>query len=232
MNSDHENLREAFQALATADPPLDRECCPSVDIIATSFEPGASKRDKRRIVDHLSKCAWCREEFGLYSDLQAYHSRLLNDPELGMNGGPSRAPSWSVSTLTSSLWSYACLLIGFALVVGALLLVIRNADFSEVRRAATTAISLVYPRMTHNKADELVFRWKHYAPAERYVLELFDSSLLLVWSSPPIPETRIGLPTELVPQIDAGASFYWMVTAYAGSAKIGESELRRFVIRE
>jgi hypothetical protein len=78
----------------------------------------------------------------------------------------------------------------------------------------------------------LLFRWKEFPSAQHYVLELFDEALLRVWVSPPLHDRQVQLPDNMRWEIKPGSSYYWMVTAYSGQARIGESRLANFKIRK
>jgi len=209
--------------------PLDRGHCPSLEALAESFEPGASKRNKKLIVDHISKCSYCREEFELYHDLQQLHLALRqNERESCID--PLDVPLKAGHTITRQLWSYASILLGLALISSVLLLFFDRTDISEIRQTPSTAVMLVYPQSSHDISEELTFRWKKLPSAQDYVLELFDDSLLPLWTSPRIQGLQVRLPSALNQMIEAGRSYYWMITAYSGPMKTSESKMTHFVV--
>lgn len=229
MDRDNDILKKAFQASATFHRPLDRKHCPSLEALAQSFEPGASKRNKIIIVDHISKCSYCREEFKLYHDLQQLHLALSqNEREICIN--PLDVPIKFCPAIPRQLWSYASILLGLALISSVLFLFFHRTDMSEIRQTPSAAVLLVYPQSSHSISEELTFRWKELPSAQDYVLELFDDSLLPLWTSPRIQGLHVRLPSTLNQMIEVGRSYFWMITAYSGPMKTSESKLTHFVV--
>lgn len=230
MNRDNDILQKAFLASAASQQPLNRKRCPSLETIAGSFEPRASKRTKKLIVDHLSKCSCCREEFRFYHDLQQLHRTLHQSEGEGSFIDSLDIPSEAGHPNTRPLWSYASILLGLALISSVLLLFFQSTDISVIQRNQSTVVLLTYPLSSHDISEELTFRWKELPSAKEYVLELFDESLLPLWTSPRIQSLQFRLPPELNQKIAAGRRYYWMITAYSGPVKTGESKLTQFVV--
>jgi hypothetical protein len=90
----------------------------------------------------------------------------------------------------------------------------------------------LYPTSSHKSPEKLTFRWQEFLSSKYYILELFDETLLPIWASPPIYDIQVQLPSEIYPKIKAGSSYFWMITAYSGEAKTGESRLARFAVLE
>jgi hypothetical protein len=232
MKSENDDLRAIYRAYAASHRPLSRKHCPSVRAIANSFDPGASRRKKKRIIDHLSECSYCREEFDLFFRLQmvpgdaqqeSVGRRALGSPDdIPRTAGPNVFP----------LWRYAALVLGFGLIVSILLLFFQRWGLVEVQRTEGPGVVLVSPVTAQAVSKELLFRWKEFPSAQHYVLELFDEALLQVWVSPPLHDRHVQLPDNVGREIRPGSSYFWMVTAYSGQAKIGESRLGSFKILE
>jgi hypothetical protein len=226
MKSDNKDLREVFRAYIDPLEVDDRRSCPSLEALADSFEPGASTRKKKRIIDHMSECPACREEFRLYFNLQ----------KIPIDTFPSAADSQAAGTAKARrppglpLWRFAAIVMGACLILSAIVLLIRNTEISEVERTGATGIALVYPTSSHIGSEELVFRWEAFDPSQYYIIELFDESLLPVWVSPPIKDVQARPPSEKVRDLRIGTVYFWMVTAYSGAAKTGESRLARFEV--
>jgi len=232
MKSENDDLRAIYRAYAASHRPLSRKRCPSIRAIANSFDPGASKRKKRRIIDHLSACSYCREEFDLFFRLQtiSWDTRRasVGRPALGSPGEVPRAANPSILPL----WRYAALVLGFGLIASILLLFFQTWELVEVQRTEGPGVVLVSPVAAQAASKGLLFRWKEFPSAQHYVLELFDEALLRVWVSPPLHDRQVQLPDNMGWEIKPGSSYYWMVTAYSGQARIGESRLANFKIRK
>jgi hypothetical protein len=232
MKSENDDLRAIYRAYAASHRPISRKACPSISAIGNSFDPGASRRKKKRIIDHLSDCSYCREEFNLFFHLQtipwdtqraAVSRKVLGSPDdIPRAAGPNVFP----------LWRYAALVLGFGLIVSILLLFFQKWELVEVQRTEGPGVVLVSPVAAQAVSKELLFRWKELPSAQYYILELFDEALLRVWVSPPLYDRQVQLPDNEGRGIRPGASYFWMVTAYSGQAKIGESKLAIFKIFE
>lgn len=232
MKSDDDIYKRAYQESPEYPNPPDRSHCTSPEALAKSFEPGASRRVKKRIVDHLSKCSHCQEEFKFYHELQSVHQRLGLIEGHDARRAPAKKPRFDERPISRPVWSYVSLFLGLALISSVVLVFFQSTDLSDMEREEASAIILNYPQHSHNINDELFFRWEELPSVQRYVLELFDDSLLPVWTSPPIQGHQVLLPSQIRPLLKAGKSYYWMVTAFSGSEKVAESKLTQFVVQE
>jgi hypothetical protein len=231
MKYDDDLLKAAYKADMSMPSPRDRQGCPSPESLARSFEPGASSRKKRRIIDHLGNCSFCREEFQFYHELQEFHKELRIEHEEDNHAEAIDSITKGGRSLVQPLLNYGFLLLGFIIISSVLLLLFKSVNISDTERSKPSVIILAYPTSSHHMTGALTFRWKEYRSAKYYILELFNDSLEPLWTSPPIQGVQIRLPHELGDEIKPGSHYYWMVTAYSGSTKTGESKLAQFVIR-
>jgi hypothetical protein len=229
MKPENDDLKTIYRAYAASRTSLDRKRCPSVQAIADSFDPRASRRKKKRIIDHLSECSYCREEFELYFRLQSIPGDAGQAPV-----NPEAADDFSPTARLAAfpIWRYAALVLGFGLIISILMIFFRGWELSEVQRTEGPSVVLVSPVAAQAALKELAFRWKEFPSAQYYILELFDEALLPVWVSLPLQDRRLTLPDDIGRKIRPGRSYFWMVTAYSGQAKIGESSLASFRILE
>jgi hypothetical protein len=231
MKSENDDLRAIYRAYAASHKPLRRKHCPSVRTIANSFDPGASRRKKKRIIDHLSECSYCREEFDLFFRLQTVPWNAQQPSASLKTAGPDDLPQ-AAGPRVFPLWRYAALVLGFGLIVSTLMIFFQRWEPYEVQRTEGPRIVLVSPGAAQAVSKELLFRWKGLPSAQQYILELFNEALLPVWVSPPLHDRHAQLPDDIRRKIRPGTSYFWMITAYSGQAKIGESKLASFKILE
>ncbi len=217
MRIDDDQLRELFRGYAASRRPLTRKGCPSPEALASSFEPSASVRKKKRVIDHISGCPFCREEF-----MMVFEIRKREPARLG-----ARSQGRSVRPL---LWQYACVLLGLGLVMTSFFVAVHQKEMSTVERSAETGITLLDPKADQSLSGPLVFRWRGRSASDYYILELFDDALLPIWKSDKVQELQIPLPPGIYAGLRPGQSYFWMVTAFLRGTKTDESRLGRFII--
>lgn len=221
MRSEHSDLKELFQGYVASKKPASRQGCPSPEDIARSFEPAAPTSMKKAIVDHLSECSYCREEFAIALELRKSEPPPLALQPAGL--GPGKMGR-------TALWQLACLVLGVSLAVSSLVLLVHQREIAEIRRTGEAGLWLSFPRPGQTLSRPIVFRWQPMPDSDHYVLELFDESLLPVWTSDKIVDVQIPLPPDISFSLKPGKAYFWMVTAYSGEAMLAESDLARFVI--
>ncbi|MCK7514994.1 MAG: hypothetical protein MZV70_70620 [Desulfobacterales bacterium] len=231
MNISNKDLLDLLRKIPTHNASPKTQCPSSKELLA-SFAPSASKRLKAKIVDHISGCPECRGAFNLLIaiieyDKQVEHSAITDKLRLRFLKGPlhNRSPQY-ISARVSSLIA-GCLLIAVSV-----LIITRRNDDSYQFREINTNIILEYPTISHKITDKLVFRWKPYPPATFFILELFDESLLPIWTSDRTEINQIPFTEEARSILRPGKSYFWMIIAYSGTDNIKESKLVRFVVTE
>ena len=216
MRIDDDRLKELFRGYAASRTPLTRKGCPSPEVLASSFETSASVRKKKKIVDHISGCSSCREEFMMLFEIQKREPARL---EALSQGRASRPP----------LWQYASVLLGLGLVMTSFFVSVHQKELSSVERSTERGITLLDPKADQSLSGSIVFRWRGRSASDYYILELFNDALLPIWTSGKIQELQIPIPPEVYTTLRPGSSYFWMVMAFSQGAKTEESQLRRFV---
>jgi len=230
MRIDRDSLRDLFQGYANSRRPPCRRDCPAFTAIAGSFEPSASNRNKKKIVDHISECSYCREEFMLLFELQKAESDPVGERDTNPRGDPRQGKAKGRGPGYPLLWRYACVLIGFGLALTSFFILVQNDEISEVQRTPRTGILMLSPEIDQAISGPLVFRWLGNPDAEYYILELFDEALLPVWTSDKIRDIQVDLPSEIDLKLRPRRSYFWMITAYSQDSRMNESKLVRFTI--
>jgi hypothetical protein len=187
----------------------------------TSFSSSTTLQNKKNIIDHITACSYCREEFELLLELKKWQSA---------SGASSPDELGAVSFGRPFMWRYACFLFGLLLMLSAYYLNIKQFDFVEGTRTSEQRILLIAPAQVHTFPKQLIFRWQEESDSQYYILDLFDNSLLPVWTSQQILDVQIQLPGEILSRLKSGNYYFWMITAFSSTHKISESELRRFLV--
>ena len=230
MKVDDAILKELFQGYSAARRSLDRKKCPSTSEITSSFEPSAPIRKKKRIVDHVSGCPFCREEFLLLFEIQRSSPSLSGIKDATAAYGPETGSSIRSEPSHPRFWQYACSLLGLSLLISSLFFIVNRKDLSEVERTARTELILLSPKTGQSVSLPLIFRWRGRAAIDYYVLELFDEALLPIWISGEIRDIQVQLPPPIVSMLRPGRPYYWMVTSYSKGSETTESRLAHFRI--
>jgi hypothetical protein len=187
----------------------------------TSFSSTTTLQNKKNIIDHITACSYCREEFELLLELKKWQLA---------SGASSPDKLGAVRFGRPFMWRYACFLFGLVLMLSAYYLNVKQFVFIEGTRTSEQRILLIAPTQVHTFPKQLIFRWQEESDSQYYILDLFDNSLLPVWTSQQILDVQIQLPGEILSRLKSGNYYFWMITAFSSTHKISESELRRFLV--
>jgi hypothetical protein len=221
MKLNNDNLNKLYQAYVSSKTPDNRNKCPSPMDLFTSFSSTTTLQNKKNIIDHITACSYCREEFELLLELKKWQLA---------SGASSPDKLGAVRFGRPFMWRYACFLFGLVLMLSAYYLNVKQFVFIEGTRTSEQRILLIAPTQVHTFPKQLIFRWQEESDSQYYILDLFDNSLLPVWTSQQILDVQIQLPDEILSRLQSGNYYFWMITAFSSTHKISESELRRFLV--
>lgn len=224
--------------------PNSRKNCPSLKKLKASFSPKTSEKQKTNIIDHVTNCYFCVQEFQLIFYILRYEKKLnkelisLSPPKNEIHG-IKRIIKKSVSKLTKTQkkiqpffnWKYAYLLFGTTILILALTL-LKNANNGGYRNVDFKRIDLVEPLNEKHSKSSLLFKWNECKESNYYVLDLFDETLLPIWRSKKIFNEYISLPKEMVECLEKNKNYYWMITAFLPGGKKVESNIEGFKLIE
>lgn len=230
MKTNTDLLKDLYQGYAESRRSADRRGCPSAEVMVSSFALSVSRRKKKKVIDHITECSPCREEFMLIMKLQESDAMPDKHTEGAESPHSRAAKGCNGRGGFASVWRYAYALLGIGLIVTSLFLPNRPKQIPDAPRSQEISLELLYPTSAHALSDKLIFRWQEKRATQYYMLELFDESLMPIWTSAGIRETRVELPSEISPKIRNGRSYCWMITAYSDTGKRTESKLARFEV--
>jgi hypothetical protein len=230
MKIDDDTLKRTYRGYGASRRPPNRKRCPSPAAIARSFEPSCSMRRKKRIVDHISECALCHDEFMIFLELKRSEALedLVEDPTAVEHRRSGKEEARWLGRFP--IWRYACIVLGIGLALSSYVLLVRQINPPGIVRTVASDIVLLHPKPDQKISSSVLFRWRRSPASEYYVVELFDEQLLPVWSSDIVHDPEIRLPGAVWSRLLSGRSYYWMVTGFAHESKAGESHLARFRI--
>lgn len=218
MTITDEELKRLYQAFVKHQAPGGRDHCPQPDKLVSLASSEACLSDKMELIDHITNCSSCAEEFMYLRGVKKDTDRLVKQLERPRAHYPSL------------YFKYALILLGIGLSLASFLLLTKWKDSPGTLRTQRSAVVLRAPISTHPSSALLLFQWQRFPNADHYVLELYDDDLLPFWTSERLTDTRLIAPNDVVDRFMPGKSFFWMVTAYHQNEKIGESELVVFRI--
>ncbi len=240
MKINLEELKLAYIASFFKKIPISRKNCPSLKKLKAFFTLKTSEKQKINIIDHVTNCYFCAQEFQLIFSILKYKKKL-NEELYGILNpkndiyGIKRTTKKSISKLVKIKkyfklffnWKYAYLLFGTAILVLALT-ILKNENNGEYRTIDFKRIHLVEPLNEKHSKSLLMFKWKELKGSNYYILDLFDETLLPIWKSNKIFKNFISFPQEVIKKLDKNKNYYWMITAFLHNGKKIESNIGRF----
>ena len=230
MKTENDDLKKIYQAYVSSKVPGNRNKCPSPMALFNSFSSSTSLRNKKNVIRHITGCSFCREEFDLLLELQRYQASSTTVINETSSTASIRDKLCAANFGRRFVWRYAYFLLGLILILFAYHLNVQNNSLIEIKRASEQRILLITPAQVHTFPKPLIFRWQEESVSQYYILELFDNSLLPVWTSQKILDVQTQLPDKILSRLQSGNYYFWMITAFSSTQKISESELMRFLV--
>jgi len=200
--------------------------CASLDQIVRFFERRLSKKARRRLVDHVTGCPTCCQEFEFLLELQRFEKEIARQAvELEESRFRSRP---RLKTRANFLFQHAAGLVVVFFLLSSLALMWRGANQAVDRGRKTSAVVLFQPAGSVVGQSVLEFSWQASVPSLEYIVELFDDALKPIWKSERLAASKVLLPEKILALLRPGETYYWMVTAYAGGRYHDESDFQAF----
>jgi len=229
MKINLEMMRRLYTSYIADFTHMSRENCPSPKILTECLRGKASKKKKNRMIEHISRCSYCMEEFQFILEIHRNEKQLIQKiAPLVDSHSKKRIPFPFLHTT----WNRAFFAAGAVLIVAgglALYFLIPGGLGQKFRGTNIDHIKLIKPIHNKNTRAPVVFQWRKMTNADYYVLELFDNTLFPIWKSWEIPENKLELPPDIMENLSLGKSYYWFITGFfPGDRKI-ESSLEQFI---
>jgi hypothetical protein len=226
-----DNLRELYHAYVVSITSTSRDDCPSSQAILKTIGTNRSFKKKKALIEHISRCSYCKEEFIVLLKIEHLICPYLSDlTKHAQESYPIFKPI-RPSLLSPIFVKYASVIIGFMLLLFSSLIIVKMETASDILRSKTDTVQLIYPDNIHNLSLPLVFQWAEHPTTEYYILELFNETMITLWTSPANTEISCFLPNEIFKKLEKNKSYYWMISAFSNTQKIAESNLGWFLTR-
>lgn len=227
MRNNHPSLREIYRSYIAELLPPGIRACPSPEEIARSFESSAPGRVKRRVIDHITACPTCRDEFMMVLEQEKAAEGMT--PSLGKRASPG-ATAHKNGLGNAAYWQWATVGLGLAFVISSLFFLRYQPTISHTRQIGKAEVSLITPELDRLIASPFLFQWQGQKEDDYYVLEIYDEELKPIWTSDKIWGRYIFLPTDVSARLLSGRHYFWLVTSYVRGHIARESHLGRFVM--
>ena len=208
--------------------------CPTPEDLVRFVTQGAGRKDRARMMAHVSNCGECARVLKSVLRLSEEVDRLTGKaealqscPQDGVLGRKEHVrPLFGRRPALATLAG----LIGLAILT---LSVIKLSDRPVIRGTAGSRIRLISPKQgAPLAARDIKFKWEAVPQAARYAVELFDKSLEKVWQSGPISDAGTELPADARGVVLEGETYFWRVTAVLEDGRELVSKLAEFSIRK
>lgn len=208
-----------------------RDSCPSPYSMLKTIMAAHSLRKKKRLIEHISECSSCLEDFSLLlkiANLDTQHfSKIIKQVQ---EHSSTIRPSFSL-LLLSNFMKYAIIMTSLILLIISFTLVLEKEAALTSLRSKTERIQLIDPGHIHKIARPLIFNWTKHPKAKYYVLELFNDEMLPIWTSPNIKEISYYLSDEILKKLEIDKRYFWIIKAFSSTEELAKSNLASFILR-
>jgi hypothetical protein len=242
MKIKHKDLQQLYKNFIMENIPDSQKDCPPSKEIINFFRAKLSEKQKTKIIDHITHCYYCAQEFEFILQTLRYEGKLNEEignlirsendkttlktraKKIPLNSGKKQKKFIPVLS-----WKYALLPFAALLIISALIF-FPHSEKEEFRGGNLNQVQLVEPVDGKYSKSQLVFRWNEVKETDYYMLELFDETLLPVWKNNRISKNRALLPTELVKKLSINKTYLWTVTAFFPDGRRVESDIEEFIL--
>lgn len=244
MKINDSHLKELYLSYLREKIPKSRKDCPLLKDIILFFNKKVPGKKKTKIIDHLTECSRCSQEFLFLVDIYRAEQRLEKEicqimlseknPLKEKKQGFSPWKKFSSQAFPGGSWKLM-ISVCAATVLACAFLILENRIHRDISSNAQTErgkrdsrLALIEPVNGTYPKSSLIFKWKELKESEYYIFEIFDESLLPLWKSPKIYTNYFTLPEEIAEKLANDKSYFWMVTAYSNEKKQIDSDLESF----
>jgi hypothetical protein len=241
MKIKHNDLQKLYKAYITDRIPKSQKNCPPPKEIINFFRLKLSENKKSKLIDHITNCCYCSQEFEFIlqtlreqEKLSKEIGRLFCSKKMGMeiekgikkDISQSAKKRWIFFSFLS--WKYVLPIFVVAIIISTLI-IFKKTEKTEFRDERLPQISLIEPVNGKYFRLSSAFNWTEIKNSAYYILEIFDETLYPVWESNRISKNHYTLPGETAIKLIKNKTYFWMVTAYFSDGRKIESTLEEFI---
>jgi hypothetical protein len=242
MKIKNEDLIKLYKAHIMENIPHSRKSCPLPKEIMSFLRAKASEEQRSKIIDHITKCSSCAQEFEFILQTRRGERKLVDEIGEFLQSKENMAfikkrAGKKINHISEKrklffprfAWKYALVLAGVAIIISTFL-VFQNIGKREYRGPDLGQVGLIQPINGKYSKSLLVFKWSEFKDSEYYIIELFDESLFQIWKSNKISKNQATLPAEVAENLNTNKRYFWMVTAFLPDGQKIESEIEAFTL--
>lgn len=213
--------------------PAAGEACPTIERLTQCVLAAVPRKERSEIVAHAANCAACAAALKDLLDVSAETDRVAAEIKRSVGRGQA-----GESRGAKMFWGRLAGKPAIAVMAGIFVLAVmtfsvwRLLDRSGTRGGPEARILLVSPVAGSVSRDGLEFRWEGLAGADHYRVELFDKSLKPVWRSDHVSGNEVRPADGVGNGLNAGETYYWMVTAITVDRSEIKSRLAEFSVKK
>ena len=204
-----------------------REGCPSFVALAHSYSPKASRRIKKKIADHVTRCPACFKEFTF---LTLLHSKEIELAERAAEWAHSRDRSSTLKSGIPLFYEYASSGLVLLFIFASLFFMLSSLYSPSVRGEPMQYINAIFPENLFLADDPITFVWEKIDDSSIYSLELYDDALRLLWKAIDIPSPSIDLPSHILTALEDNTKYYWLVLGKSANQVSYHSYIKAFSV--
>jgi hypothetical protein len=229
-----DELRERYVSCIADRTPRKRECCPSPEIFTSCLRGSASKKQKNRLLDHLTCCSYCLDEFQFVLATLRQEKKLNSEIDRRLSSQDSMSfslrESFKLLLSRKKALTAALAAASLTIVAGGLYLILHEP--LRFRTPMQSSIKLIQPVNQKVSKTSLFFRWREKDGADHYIVELFDETLYPLWKSPRLYGDTAQFPPQLANRLIPGRTYFWLVSGFTAQGQKVESPLKPFQIKK
>lgn len=233
MKISNDDLKKMFKSHIIESTLLSRKNCPPINDIINLFRSELSETKKSKIIDHLSSCYYCLQEFEFILKTLRIGKNLSTDiRSLLRKEKIFYRRKKLIPFFPWISWKYASLLSGIALLAFLFIIIftIQNKEKKEFRGNFLTSIKLIEPLKGKYSKSLLKFRWIEIKGSDYYIIELFDEALRPIWKSNKIYTNSVVLPKIVSKKLTENKKYFWILSAYFPDGEKIESRIECFTL--
>lgn len=248
MKIKYEDLKLLYRDHIRSQFPVSRLDCPSLEKIYTSLKGKSPRRCRTGLIDHISHCRFCLDDFDILRSFllnekttlaeinQVIPTAKKQDARLREERDGYRQENKHIPIHFRKIIAFSLAMLAIAFLVIGLFTnrqLLKIMSFSDQNRSPLRKeLVLLHPECNREHAiSSLIFKWKSIPRSDFYIIEIFDETLLPIWKSPPIFESFFKLPTNIPEIIKPQKIYFWMVTAFKSDKIRLESNINCFYFR-